>query len=116
MTEKNSRKNDILAGLLAPKIIEIAREKMENYGIVSLQSVNMTKDGSLLTCYVTAEHDAPACIKAFREYEGEIREFLRNAHILRTLPRVHFRAPEKNNATSVIDIIHELSQKYDLSE
>ncbi|MDD5377369.1 MAG: ribosome-binding factor A [Candidatus Gracilibacteria bacterium] len=117
MSTKTDRFAETILTMSSPIILEHIREHGEEFGIVSVVKVEISKDRSYADIYVTATTHEALLPKKLAPLADRLRHDIGKQVQTYKIPHIRFKRIKNETVTrNVQDIINELSKQYDLSE
>lgn len=117
MSEKTEKAGYILRETMAPFILEYASEKLDEFGLVSIVEVVVSKDYSYADFYVSCQTNAENLPKYLAKYAGEIKSMIWKELGARKSPNIRFKISQnKNEVWDILSLINEMSNKYGLNK
>lgn len=117
MSTKTDRFAETIMTMSSPVILEHIREHGEEFGIVSIVKVEISKDRSYADLYVSSTQNEPLLPKKLAPLADKLRHDIGKQVQTYKIPHIRFKRI-KNEATvrDVQDIINEISKQYGLHE
>ncbi len=113
---KKEHRSHALYSLIAPRLLQIFSEELNDEGRPSFTKCRITPDGVYLDLYVQRSTEPKELVKQLSHHAPDIQRIIANAKVLSRMPKVRFRVdPGSTHTESVIDILDDLRAKYDLS-
>ncbi|MDD2487069.1 MAG: ribosome-binding factor A [Candidatus Gracilibacteria bacterium] len=117
MSQKSHKLGFVIIDLIAGKIIELAQEKMDVFGVISVIEATVSDDYSYVDIFVTSQENTKELTKFLAKHAPELRSIISKNIKIRKIPNIRFRLPKaKADTIDVLDIINELSDKYGLNK
>lgn len=117
MSDKLKIKWNILRELFAPFIQEITREYIEEFGIVSLVNITVSKDYSYADFVITCQKWEDKILKFLSEHWQEIKRKIWKELQARKSPIIRFKIAKDAEKQSKIDLLLEsISKEYEKFE
>lgn len=117
MSTKTDRFAETILTMSSPIILEHIREHGEEFGIVSIVKVEISKDRSYADIYVSAATNEAMLPKKLAPLADKLRHDIGKQVQTYKIPHIRFKRVKNETVTrSVQDIINELSKQYGLSE
>jgi ribosome-binding factor A len=116
MNTRTDRIGFIIRDALAPFIIEYVSEKWDEFWIVSIVNVTVTKDYSYADFFVSSTRNTEDLPKYLAKYAWELRSMIGKDLWVRKTPIVRFKVAKNIDTTwDILSIINEMSEKYGLN-
>ncbi|EKE28042.1 MAG: hypothetical protein ACD_3C00106G0001 [uncultured bacterium (gcode 4)] len=116
MSDKADKTWFILRDTLAPYILEYANEKADEFGIVSVIDVKVSKDYWYADFYVSSTMNTENLPKYLAKYAWELRSMIWRELWARKSPTIRFKVAKNVNETwDLLSLINEISSKYGLN-
>jgi ribosome-binding factor A len=113
---KKEHRNHVLYSIIAPRLLQIFSEELNDAGRPMFSKCRITPDGAYLDIFIQRTHEPRELVKQMSHYASDIQRIIANAKVLSRMPKVRFRVdPGSTNTESVLDILDDLRAKYDLS-
>lgn len=117
MSEKSEKVWYILREVMSPFIIEYASEKQDEFWIVSIIEVKVSKDYSYADFYVTSQTNSADLPKYLSKYAWEVKSMIGKELWARKSPNIRFKvSTDKNSTGDLLSLINEISTKYGLNK
>lgn len=117
MSTKSDRFAETILTMSSPIILEHIREHGEEFGIVSIVKVEISKDRSYADIYITASANEALLPKKLAPLADQLRHDIGKQVQTYKIPHIRFKRIKNEAVTrNVQDIINELSKQYGLSE
>jgi ribosome-binding factor A len=117
MSTKTDRFAETILTMTSPIILEHIREHGEEFGIVSVIKVEITKDRSYADIYISASVNEAILPKKLAPLADKLRHDIGKQVQTYKIPYIRFKRVKNETITrNVQDIINELSKQYGLSE
>lgn len=117
MSTKTDRFAETILTMSSPIILEYIREHGEEFGIVSIVKVDISKDRSYADVYVSSTTNEAVLPKKLAPLADRLRHDIGKQVQTYKIPRIRFKRVKNETVTrNVQDIINELSKQYGLSE
>ncbi len=117
MSTKTDRFAETILTMSSPIILEHIREHGEEFGIVSIVNVEISKDRSYADIYVSATTNEAMLPKKLAPLADKLRHDIGKQVQTYKIPFIRFKRVKNEAVTrNVQDIINELSKQYGLSE
>lgn len=113
MSSKNDKAWYILRETLSPFILEFASNREDEFWIVSVVDVRVSKDYSYADFYITSQTNSKDLPKYLAQFAWEIKSMIGRDLWARKSPNIRFKVATNVNSTwDLLSIINELSNKY----
>ena len=117
MSEKSEKAWHILRETMAPFILEYASNREDEFGIVSIVDVKVSKEYSYADFYVTCQTNLEDLPKYLAKFAWEIKSMIGRELWARKSPNIRFKIATNVSGTwDLLSLINELSKEYGLSE
>ena len=117
MSTKTDRFAETILTISSPIILEHIREHGEEFGIVSIVKVDISKDRSYADIYITATTNETVLPKKLAPLADKLRHDIGKQVQTYKIPHIRFKRIKNEAVTrNVQDIINELSKQYGLNE
>ena len=116
MSTKTDRFAETILTMTSPILLEYIREHGEEFGIVSIVNVEISKDRSYADIYVSATTNEAILPKKLAPLADKLRHDIGKQVQTYKIPYIRFKRVKNETITrNVQDIINELSKQYGLS-
>lgn len=113
MSTKWEKIGHILRETMTPFILEYASSREDEFWIISVVDVVVSKDYSYADFYVTCQTNTKELPKFLAKYAGEIKSMIGKDLWARKSPNIRFKiATGTNHAWDLLSLINELSHEY----
>lgn len=117
MSEKSEKAGYILRETLTPFILEYVSDRQDEFWVVSIVEVNVSKDYSYADFYVTCQTNSSELPKYLSKYAWELKSMIWRELGARKSPNIRFKISQNKNSTwDILSLIDELSSKYGLNK
>jgi len=117
MSTKTDRFAETIQTMASPVILEYIREHGEEFGIVSIVRVEISKDRSYADIYISSTNHEAMLPKKLAPLADQLRHDIGKQVHTYKIPNIRFKRVKNETITrNVQDIINELSKQYDLGE
>lgn len=117
MSTKTDRFAETILTISSPIILEYIREHGEEFGIVSIVKVEISKDRSYADIYVSSVTNEAILPKKLAPLADKLRHDIGKQVQTYKIPYIRFKRIKNEEVTkNVQDIINELSKQYDFRE
>ena len=117
MSTKTDRFAETILTMSSPILLEHIREHGEEFGIVSIVKVEISKDRSYADIFVSATTNETLLPKKLAPLADRLRHDIGKQVQTYKIPHIRFKRVKNEEVTrSVQDIIQELSKQYGLTE
>lgn len=117
MSTKTDRFAETVLTISSPIILEYIREHGEEFGIVSIVKVTISKDRSYADIYVSSTANETLLPKKLAPLADRLRHDIGKQVQTYKIPHIRFkRAKNETTARSIQDIINEISEQYGFHE
>ena len=117
MSTKTDRFAETILAISSPVILEHIRERGEEFGIVSVVKVEITKDRSYADIYISATTNEVLLPKKLAPLADKLRHDIGKQVQTYKIPHIRFKRIKNEAETrNIQDIINEISKQYGLHE
>lgn len=113
MSSKSEKVWNILRETMTPFILEYVSDREDEFWIVSVVDVVVSKDYSYADFYITCQTNAKELPKYLAKFAGEIKSMIGRDLWARKSPNIRFKIATNTNSTwDLLSLINELSHEY----
>ncbi len=117
MSTKTDRFAETILAMSSPVILEFIREHGEEFGIVSIARVEISKDRSYADIFISSTTNEELLPKKLAPLADKLRHDIGKQVQTYKIPHIRFKRIKNETVTrNVQDIISELSKQYGLNE
>ncbi len=105
----------VIHKIIAPVILEYAKENINEFWIVTVLNVQVSGDNSYADIYVSSQKNENNLPKFLSKYSSELKKIISKKINIYKSPIIRFKlSATKNTESNIYSVINQLSKQYGL--